>query len=52
MTMQYFEAPPEVFEAPAAMQHWAQKALEAGTRAQESRTTNKQRTRKKPPSAL
>ena len=49
MTMQYFEAPPEVFEAPAAMQHWAQKALEAGTRAHESKTTNKQRTRKKPP---
>lgn len=33
VTMQYFEAPPEVFEAPEAMQDWAQKAYAAAIRA-------------------
>ena len=42
MTMQYFEAPPEVFEEPEAMRSWVQKACEAAVR------TKKVKTRKKP----
>ena len=48
VTMQYFESPPEVFEAPEAMRHWARMAWEAGIRAKESRPPNKVRTRKRP----
>jgi len=33
MTMQYYEAPPEVFEEPEAMRSWAQQALAAALRA-------------------
>jgi len=33
VTMQYFEAPPEVFEEPDAMRDWSQKAYEAAIRA-------------------
>ncbi len=32
VTMQYFEAPPEVFEEPEVMSIWAQKAYEAAMR--------------------
>jgi len=33
VTMQYFEAPPEVFEEPDAMRDWSQKVYEAAIRA-------------------
>jgi len=33
LTMQYYEAPPEVFEDPEAMRSWAQQALAAALRA-------------------
>lgn len=47
VTMQYFEAPPEVFEEPEAMRGWVQKALRV---AATPKTPNKalHRTRKKP----
>ncbi len=50
VTLQYFEAPPEVFEEPDAMRDWAQKAYGAAIRAAESKTPNRasRRTRKKP----
>lgn len=32
MTMQYYEAPPEVFEEPEAMLDWAQQAIDATLR--------------------
>ena len=32
ITMQYFEAPPEVFEEPEVMRHWMQKAHTAALR--------------------
>lgn len=57
VTMQYFEAPPEVYEEPEAMRSWAQKALgaaaRASVRAKKTKTPNKtlQRTRKKPRTA-
>jgi DNA transformation protein len=35
MTMQYYEAPPEVFEEPEAMRSWAQRALAASLRAKQ-----------------
>lgn len=49
VTMQYFEAPPEVFEEPEAMQAWAQKALEAAMRAKPAKSvgTAPKQTRKK-----
>ncbi len=34
ITMNYFEAPPEVFEEPDIMRMWVQKACEAALRAQ------------------
>lgn len=37
VTMQYFEAPPEVFEEPNAMCNWARKALEAANRARKQK---------------
>lgn len=33
ITMQYYEAPPEVFEEVAAMRRWAQQAIEVARRA-------------------
>ena len=33
VTMQYYEAPPEVFEAPLAMRIWVQLSIAAATRA-------------------
>lgn len=32
-TLQYYEAPPEVFEEPEAMRHWAQQALDVALKA-------------------
>jgi DNA transformation protein len=37
ITMQYYEAPPEVFEESEAMQYWAQRAVGAATRAKSSK---------------
>ena len=52
-TMQYFEAPPEVFEEQEAMRSWVQKAHEAALRAKKTKPPAKtlQRTRKKPRAA-
>ena len=36
LTMQYFEAPPEVFEEPEAMRSWVQKAYETAIRAKKT----------------
>jgi DNA transformation protein len=36
MTMQYYEAPPEVFEEPEAMRNWAQQALQVALRVRKS----------------
>ncbi|HEX9757350.1 MAG TPA: TfoX/Sxy family protein [Nitrospiria bacterium] len=49
VTMQYFEAPPEVFEEPEAMRSRVQKALGVALRAKGSKTPNKalNRTRQK-----
>ncbi len=49
VTMQYFEAPPEVFEEPDAMRDWSQKAYGAALRAMKTRTPDRARrqTRKK-----
>ncbi len=43
VTMQYFEAPPEVFEEPDAMRDWSQKAYGAAIRAVKTRTPNRAR---------
>jgi len=53
VTMQYFEAPPEVFEEPGTMRSWVQKAYGAAVSAKEIKTPNQalQRTRKKPRAA-
>jgi DNA transformation protein len=37
MTMQYFEAPPEVFEGQEAMRAWVQKALGAALEASQDK---------------
>ena len=36
-TMKYFQAPPEIFEDPAAMREWVGGAVEAGRRAKRGR---------------
>ncbi len=41
VTMQYFEAPPEVFEEPEAMRRWVQKAYETAIRAKKTKMPNK-----------
>lgn len=45
ITMNYFEAPPEVFEEPETMRTWAQKALGVAIRAREPKKVP-QRSRK------
>ena len=45
VSMNYFEAPPEVFEEPEAMRTWAQKALGVAIRAREPKKVP-QRSRK------
>ncbi len=37
VTMQYYEAPPEVFEAPLAMRIWAQQSVAAALRAKQGK---------------
>ncbi len=37
ITMQYYEAPPEVFEAPVAMRIWAQQSIAAALRARNNK---------------
>ena len=37
ITMQYYEAPPEVFEDPQAMRGWAQEAVEVALKAKTNR---------------
>jgi DNA transformation protein len=37
VTLQYFEAPPEVFEEPETMRHWGQKAHAAALRAKKAK---------------
>ncbi|HWQ93990.1 MAG TPA: TfoX/Sxy family protein [Gammaproteobacteria bacterium] len=39
VTLQYFEAPPEVFEEPEAMRDWAQKAYGIALRARKTKIT-------------
>ncbi len=46
MTMQYFEAPPEVFEEPEIMRSWVQKAYGAAVRSKEVKTRKKPRAAK------
>lgn len=41
VTMQYFEAPPEIFEEPEAMRSWVQKAIDAAARAGEPKSRKK-----------
>ncbi|MEQ1814522.1 MAG: TfoX/Sxy family protein [Candidatus Nitrotoga sp.] len=43
MTMQYFEAPPEVFEEPEAMRSWVQKAYGAAVRTKKIKTPKQAR---------
>jgi DNA transformation protein len=40
MTMQYFEAPPEVFEEQDAMRVWVRKAVEAALKSSHGRRTH------------
>jgi DNA transformation protein len=40
ITMQYYEAPPEVFEESEAMQCWAQQAVGAATRAKSGKKSS------------
>ena len=41
VTMQYFEAPPEIFEEPETMRSWAQKALGAAIRTKKTKSAPK-----------
>jgi len=43
VTMQYYEAPPEVFEEPDAMQHWAQQAVKVALRTKRERKSSDKR---------
>lgn len=43
MTMQYYEAPPDVFEEHEAMRTWVQKAYGAAVRARQARAPRKRR---------
>ena len=51
VTMQYYEAPPDVFEQPKVMHEWTQKALGAALRAKKPPNKALQRTRKMPRAA-
>lgn len=44
--MKYYQAPPEIFEDPAAMREWVGGAVEAGRRAGQKKTKKKKATRK------
>ena len=41
ITMQYYEAPPEVFEEPEVMQNWAQQAIQAALRTKRNRKSSR-----------
>ena len=41
ITMQYYKAPPEVFEEPEAMQSWAQQAMQAALRTKRDKKSPK-----------
>lgn len=41
VTMQYYEAPPEVFEEPEAMQSWAQQAIQAALRTKRDKKSSR-----------
>jgi len=45
ITMQYYEAPPEVFEETEAMQYWAQLAIQAALRAKRGKKSSRMATR-------
>lgn len=45
VTMSYFEAPPEVFEEPETMRHWAQMAYEVADKTRKTGTPRKSRRR-------
>ncbi|HSW53387.1 MAG TPA: TfoX/Sxy family protein [Sulfuricaulis sp.] len=49
VTMPYFEAPPEVFEEPDTMQHWAQMAYAAAGRTPKAKPPGKTRRRRAKP---
>ena len=40
ITMHYYEAPPEVFEEPEAMQSWAQQAIQTALRAKRDKKSS------------
>ena len=48
ITMQYYEAPPEVFEESEAMQYWAQQAVGAATRANSGKKLPARPSRRRP----
>ncbi len=50
ITMQYYEAPPEVFEEPEAMQYWAQQAVGAATRAKSGKKLPARPSKRRPTS--
>lgn len=48
ITMQYYEAPPEVFEEPEEMQNWVQQAVAATLRAKrDKKSSNPEKSRSK-----
>jgi DNA transformation protein len=49
VTMPYFEAPPEVFEEPDTMRHWARLAYDAAGRSGKAKTPAKPRRRRAKP---
>lgn len=48
ITMQYYEAPPEIFEESEVMQYWAQLAVGAATRAKSSKKLPAQSSKRRP----
>jgi DNA transformation protein len=49
VTMQYFEAPPEVFDEPDTMRAWSQKAYEAAVRVVKTTPSGRARRRTRKP---
>jgi DNA transformation protein len=47
ITMQYYEAPPEVFEEPEVMHYWAQQAVGAATRAKSRKKLSTQSSKRR-----
>ena len=48
ITMQYYEAPPEVFEEPEAMRYWAHQAVGAAARAKSSKKLPARSSKRRP----